>query len=285
MAYTTINGQRVATGVAAAFNKMNADFKKAFGGISLTVASGTRTRAEQEQIFRSRYVPENQVHGRHVYDWRWWNGIHWARVSSAGTVAVPGTSNHEDDGPIGPRAIDVHDNGRDRGVSYFGTPRSNWIRDRARNYGFNPAGFNFGEPWHIEYTGDPYAGQAPANVGSAGHAPATANHAGAGGSPMLHWTWTGIQKMLKGTGRYSGAIDNMAGPGTVRGFQDFLNDSGHGAGAVDGNFGDGTERAAQRWLKAKWGYQGAVDGNPGQGTAEAWHRAEAANGRAFGNVR
>lgn len=102
-----------------------------------------------------------------------------------------------------------------------------------------------------------------------------------GGSVPSALRWYGIQAMLKGTGRYSGGIDNAPGGGTIRGFQDFLNDSGYSAGSVDGIWGPGTAKAAQRWLKARWGYTGAIDGAFGAGSNAAWQRAETANWNAF----
>lgn len=93
--------------------------------------------------------------------------------------------------------------------------------------------------------------------------------------------WYGIQAMLKGTGRYSGKVDNIPGDGTIRAFQDFLNDSGYGAGSVDGKWGANTGKAAQRWLKARWGYGGAIDNDFGGGTLSAWQRAETANWNAY----
>lgn len=96
---------------------------------------------------------------------------------------------------------------------------------------------------------------------------------------MLTWTWTGIQRMLKGTGRYKGAIDNQPGPLTIKGFQAFVGVK------QDGDFGPVTCRAAQAWLKGKWSYAGAVDGIPGAGTKGAWDRAEDANARAFAHIR
>lgn len=104
---------------------------------------------------------------------------------------------------------------------------------------------------------------------------------------MLGWNWTGIQRMLKGTGRYWGAIDNDPGVGSVTGFQQFLYDKGYddraGVGplARDGDLYTKTVMAAQQWLAEVWGYTGAIDGLPGAGTRAAWNRAEAANAEAF----
>lgn len=150
--YSWRDGQRVAPGTLAAYDAMRVDFERAFPGLTLKISSATRTRAEQEAIFRARYVPATQVRGRRVYDYRWWNGVLWARISAAGTVAVPGTSNHEND-----RALDIRDTGTNAGVTVAGNARSNWIRANAHRYGFNPNGYSFGEPWHIEYTGNPWS--------------------------------------------------------------------------------------------------------------------------------
>jgi peptidoglycan hydrolase-like protein with peptidoglycan-binding domain len=103
----------------------------------------------------------------------------------------------------------------------------------------------------------------------------------AGGVPS-GLPWGGIQQMLKGAGYgYAGAIDGIAGVGTVSAFQRFLNASGFSAGGVDGQWGPNTGAAAQRWLKARWGYTGAIDNDFGGGTRAAWGRADAANAAAF----
>lgn len=150
--YETIDGQRVETNVASAFRRMAADFKRDTG-CSLHIRSGTRTDQEQIDIFLSRYVTAGQVNGRKVYDTRVWNGVRYYRVSSAGTVAVPGTSNHQESGPNGPRSIDIYDSGSDAGVTRFGTARDKWMQQHAGEYGFDNEGNNFSEPWHKTYRG------------------------------------------------------------------------------------------------------------------------------------
>lgn len=150
--YSWRDGKRVAPGVLRDYDAMRAAFEKAFPGLTLYISDGRRTAAEQEAIFRARYVPSDQVGSRKVYDYRWWNGVLWARISSAGTVAVPGTSLHESD-----RALDIRDSGNDPGVTRYGNVRSLWIRNNAARFGFNPKGYtDFNEPWHIEYTRDPW---------------------------------------------------------------------------------------------------------------------------------
>ncbi|GGH34265.1 M15 family metallopeptidase [Microbacterium album] len=152
-----IDGWPVAPGTAHAFQtRLKPAFERAFPGITLHVYSGYRSYADQEAIFRERYrAGAHSPYG----DYRWWNGVRWGRVSGEGTVAVPGTSNHQSG-----HALDVRDSGRDAGVTVAGNARSNWIRQNARDHGFDPAGYGFAEPWHIEYTGDPWA--APAAVAS-----------------------------------------------------------------------------------------------------------------------
>lgn len=128
--YTSIDGKRVEVNVAAAFARMRAAFEAAWG-LSLIVADGTRTRAEQ-----TAYYQDYLNRGR-----------------TPPIVAAPGYSNHEESGPRGPRALDIWDTGSDYGVTRAGTPRANWLRHNAPAFGFNPAGYSFSEPWHYEYVG------------------------------------------------------------------------------------------------------------------------------------
>ena len=127
--YTTIDGCRAEVHVAAAFGSLRAAFRARWG-LDLLVTDGTRTRAEQEALYR-------------------------AYLNGGTLAAPPGYSNHEEGGPRGPRALDVHDSGDDPGVVTYGTPRATWLRVHAPEYGFDPAGYSFSqtEPWHIEYLG------------------------------------------------------------------------------------------------------------------------------------
>jgi len=128
--YTTIDGQRVEKNVAKAFKRWAKAFKKRFG-LTLHVRSGTRTRAEQAELYR-RY-----------------------KAGTGSLAAPPGHSNHEESGPRGPRALDLYDSGKNAGVTVAGSARSNWLRATARKFGFDMAGFRFGqvEPWHTEFLG------------------------------------------------------------------------------------------------------------------------------------
>lgn len=287
MAYVTVDGQRVAEAVARSLAAMNAEFKNAFG-LEIKATSGTRTYEEQKAIFLARYVLAGQINGRRVYDTRWWNGALWYRISSAGTVAQPGTSNHEEDGPNGPRSIDIRDTGSDYGVTRAGTIRSNWIKANAHRFQFNPDGFGFGEPWHITWNGaDPHGGAQPAPTPPNAPPSQTAPNVK---QTLLGWNWNGIAAMLRATGRYRG--NNQPGPNMFAAFQDFLNDSGYSQRAgvgllkLDGDPGDKTAKAIQGWLKWRpWGYTGAIDGWLGGGSHTAWNKAEAANWLAFPNNR
>lgn len=162
--YTTRNGHRVEVNVAAAFDRMAAAFKRDTG-CTLLINSGTRTAQDQIDIFLRRYVRANQVNGRRVYDTRVWGGTRFYRIDPTGTVGTPGTSNHEEYGPNGPRSLDVYDSCSDPGVSRFGTARTRWMEQHAWEYGFENEGHKFNEAWHKTYRG-PIGGPAPAGSGS-----------------------------------------------------------------------------------------------------------------------
>jgi hypothetical protein len=161
--YTRIDGQRVEAAVSRAYVRLEQAFRQRFG-LDLKISSGTRTRQEQINIFTDRYRVQASGNGP-FGDVRWWNGQRWVRHSGIGTVAQPGTSNHEEYGPRGPRALDIYDSGRDAGVTRYNNERSRWIKDNAHRFGFDPAGYDhFNEPWHIEYTGG--LGGSPASTGT-----------------------------------------------------------------------------------------------------------------------
>lgn len=276
--FTTRNGQRVELNVAADFDRMNAAFKKAFPGISLIVSSGTRTDAEQEAIFRARYVLAGQVNGRPVYDTRWWNGQLWYRVSSAGTVATPGTSNHQVSGPNGPRSIDIRDTGADAGVTVRGSRRDLWMQEHADDFQFENEGYNYREAWHKTNRGQ---------IGQYAPAPKpTPKPVPPSGRPnpwntVKRWSWRGIAAMLRKYYGYRG--DNTPGPVMMAAFQRFLRQYGY-TGRIDGDYGDGTAKAHQRWLR-KYGYSGAIDAWMGAGTKTAHTKADNANWNAFPKYR
>mgnify|MGYP002723424092 CR=1 FL=1 len=143
--FVTRNGQRVTLWMAYQIDRLAQAFWLRFG-LLLLVMSGIRTYQEQVDIFLSRYVTASNINGRKVYDTRVWNGTRYYRISAAGTVAVPGTSNHEIQGSNA--AVDFGDSGRDPGVSVANTERANWLKANAPAYDLIPEGYNFREPWH-----------------------------------------------------------------------------------------------------------------------------------------
>lgn len=131
--YTTINGQRVEAHVAADFNALNNEFH-AITGEWLVISSGTRTDDEQRYLY---------------------NG--WiAGLPGFNLAAKPNTSNHQESGPIGPRALDLRDTGSNAGVLTIGSYRSNVLVQIAPKHNFKNAGhfFNPREAWHYEWTGN-----------------------------------------------------------------------------------------------------------------------------------
>lgn len=268
--YETIDGQRVERNVAAAFDRLAAAFKDTFG-LTLHVTSGTRTRAEQQRLYD-------------LY-----------RAGKGNLAARPGTSNHEESGPRGPRALDVRDSGGDPGVARAGTVRANWLRANAPSYGFDPAGYGFSriEPWHIEFTGAIGGGAADQD---------TKNRQG--------WLNEARGEKL--------AVDGIQGPATtaaIKRYQAFLNERYGTKLAVDGIWGPETQKVHQRYwdelkkpkpapepaaqpgpevmlswpwtgiqrmLKSDFGYRGAIDNKPGAGTISAFQRFM--NARGYGRL-
>lgn len=186
--FTTRDGQRVEVNVAAAFDRMAAAFLRDTG-CSLHVRDGSRTREEQQREWDA-YV---------------------ARGYSPPRVAAPGTSNHEIDGPNGPRSLDLYDSGDDPGVTRFGTARDAWMQNYAGNFGFENEGNNFGEPWHKTFRGD------------------------IGGS---------------GGGGESFPANERYGADWVRSIQDKLNRLGYGPLDVDGLDGTATQNAVSRFQQS-----------------------------------
>lgn len=130
--------------------RLDADLKRLFG-VGLVANSGIRLPQEQIDIFLQRYVRAGDVRGRKVYDTRWWNGVLWYRISPAGTVAQPGTSNHEIQGDKA--AVDIQDTGADAGITSKSSTRGRWLRANASNYALIASGDGFGEGWHFDIVG------------------------------------------------------------------------------------------------------------------------------------
>lgn len=224
MTWVTIDDQRVASAVADDFKAMNAEFHRVWG-VWLIITSGTRTAQEQIDIFLSRYT--TNPGSRFVYDTRRWNGVLYYRISPLGTVAVPGTSNHEEGGPIGPRALDIRDSGADAGILTHSSARAQWFHANSHRWHFNSAGDAFGEEWHKEWTGgDPHGGTPAGTItGSL--------------AVKAQQTWLNLARGEQLV------TDGVPGPLTVEAFkryQIFLRAYGY-TGEIDGDWGPGTQSA------------------------------------------
>lgn len=145
--FVSRDGQRLTPYMLQQINKLDADFFAEFG-VHIVVSSGIRTAQEQIDIFLQRYVTAGNINGRRVYDTRTWKGQTWYRISSAGTVATPGTSNHEIQGNTA--AVDLRDTGSNAGLMSANSTRGRWIRARIRNYDMYNSGDSFGEGWHFD---------------------------------------------------------------------------------------------------------------------------------------
>ncbi|MDN3309547.1 M15 family metallopeptidase [Microbacterium oryzae] len=152
--FARIDGLPVAIGIVENVLAAKAWFRGETG-YDLIVYSAIRTYDDQVAIFTARYT--RTPNGRRVYDIRTWQGVLWYRISAAGTVAAPGTSNHETG-----RSLDLRDSGPDAGVaSSFSSPRNQLLSQNASRFGLTHTGKNFAEPWHFEDLGisDPFLGQ------------------------------------------------------------------------------------------------------------------------------
>lgn len=101
-------------------------------GCPAGVTSATRSTAEQERIFLSRYRLQATGSGK-FGDVKIYKGKRYVRHSAAGDVAVPGTSRHESG-----RALDLPE------------PARAWVRKHGAAYGWIKDIVR-GEPWHFEY--------------------------------------------------------------------------------------------------------------------------------------
>lgn len=132
--YVIIDGQRVTQQVAADYLLLKAAFEEAFPGLSLRISSGVRTWKQQYDLWYAYAVAKtSKIRAAHPNDPK---------------------AFHVETNPVGQRAIDIRDTGADQGVTYYGNARSDWIRDNARRFNFDPAGYDhYDEPWHLEHTG------------------------------------------------------------------------------------------------------------------------------------
>jgi len=101
-------------------------------GCPAGVTDAGRDPQAQINLFLARYKPQATGSGPYG-DVRHWRGTRYVRVSSAGPVAVPGTSRHESG-----LALDLPE------------PARSWVTKNGAKFGWI-AGIVKGEPWHFEY--------------------------------------------------------------------------------------------------------------------------------------
>lgn len=150
--YVYRDGARLTPYMKYQIDRLDAAFYRRFK-LHLIVSSGIRTHQEQIDIFLRRYT--TNPGGRRVYtrngrpDIRYWQGRKYYRIDPVGTVAVPGTSNHEVQGTTA--AVDLRDTGKDPGVLTMGTERARWLKAEVESgkYDMDPEGYNFAEAWHF----------------------------------------------------------------------------------------------------------------------------------------
>jgi len=145
--YVFWKGARVTPYMAYQLTRLDHDLQSLYG-VALLCQSGIRLYSEQVTLFLSRYVTAGNVRGRYVYDKRWWNGQLWFRISGAGTVAAPSTSNHEIQGTTA--AVDISDTGASAGITVKNSDRGKWLRAHAHEYDLVASGDSFGEGWHFD---------------------------------------------------------------------------------------------------------------------------------------
>lgn len=161
LVYVFRDGQRLTAPMLADLDRLDAAFFAEFR-VHLILSSGVRLFTEQERVFFERYRPAGQIAGRRVFDWRWYRGVLYGRISPAGTVAAPDSplANHVLENGTG--AVDLRDSGHDAGILNPGSSRAQWMRADARRFNYFGEGYSFGEPWHWKYLGNPRgAGSAP----------------------------------------------------------------------------------------------------------------------------
>ncbi|MEM9465302.1 MAG: D-alanyl-D-alanine carboxypeptidase family protein [Actinomycetota bacterium] len=103
--------------------------------------SAYRPYADQERIFRARYVPHLlPARGRKYWNRRW-----WAKKHGVAAAAVPGTSNHG----LG-LAVDIgEESDGDPGTESIDAVTVAWLTGNAHRFGFS--GELDSEPWHWRY--------------------------------------------------------------------------------------------------------------------------------------
>lgn len=119
-------GHQLAVPAALAYLRARA------AGAPAGIRSARRDPAAQRRLFLSRYRPASKGVGPYG-DVRKYNGVRYVRVSPAGSVAIPGTSEHETG-----NALDVLESAQP------------WFHEYGAGFGWVPFKVR-GEPWHLEY--------------------------------------------------------------------------------------------------------------------------------------
>lgn len=148
------NSYNRASGTRDSFGRLS-DRLVSEGHPHMAVVSGDRETWEQEQIFLARYRAQASGGGP-FNDVRWYKGVRYVRVSSAGTVAVPTTSTHESR------------RSNDLAWPYNTVLTTAHARavQLAPEYGIVCDGLNFGEAWHFTNRGSLGVIGSPAGGGS-----------------------------------------------------------------------------------------------------------------------
>lgn len=235
--YVIIDGQRVEVNIARQYRLMEAAFRAATG-CDLIITSATRTRAEQQRLYDG-----------------------WVRrLPGFNLAAKPGTSNHEEYGPIGPIALDLRDSGSDAGVTVIGSRRSNWLAANCGRFGFKNSGHFFSprEGWHYEGRGIKIGGSggAPASV------PSSVNVDGQLGPQTILLLQSRIGANPDGQmgpdtiGKLQARLgvdqDRQLGPNTISALQARV------GAKVDGDWGSGTTTKLQEHLNAGGNLSGSA---------------------------
>lgn len=152
--YVYWRGARLTPWMHYQLMRLDADLYRDWG-LHLNVESGIRLHTEQQAIFFDRYT--TSPNGRYVYrvngrqDKRWYLGNWRYRIKPNGTVAVPGTSNHEIRGQDA--AVDISDTGDANGITKAHSARGRWLRSRLHLYDMDAEGDSFQEGWHMRMRG------------------------------------------------------------------------------------------------------------------------------------
>jgi LAS superfamily LD-carboxypeptidase LdcB len=133
---------------ARAFDALSAEAFEATGmGLTYTHGGTYRSYAQQETLFRSRYIPNGAGGGC-----KSWNGQQWCKkYANLATAATPGTSNHG----WGLAVDTAYDSdlsdgvGPDDAAGITGHPGWSWLLANAGRFGFSWELQS--EPWHLRY--------------------------------------------------------------------------------------------------------------------------------------